>query len=84
MAMQLCINNIHYWASENALASKTGCIHFHQLYGVFPELNILLGKTPIKVVREAKFLELIFNTKLTLKNYVQYLKTSFEKVLYIL
>ena len=32
-----------------------------------PDPNILLGKTPIQVVREAKFLGLIFDTKLTLK-----------------
>ena len=58
--------------------SKTVCIHFHQQYVCFfvflfcfvfappppPPPNILLGKTPIKVVREAKFLGVIFDTKL--------------------
>ena len=46
--------------------------------------NILLGKTPIKVVKEAKLLGLIFDTKLTLKNHAQYLKSSCQKALVIL
>ena len=51
----------------------------------FPEdPNILPGKTPIKVVREAKFLGVIFDTKLTFKNHIQYLKTSCQKALDIL
>ena len=39
---------------------------------------------PIKVVKEAKFLGLIFDTKLTFKNHIQYLKTSCQKALDIL
>ena len=66
--------------------SKTVCIHFHQQYFFLssPDPNILLGKTPIKVVKEAKFLGLIFDTKLTFKNHVQYLKSSCQKALDIL
>ena len=60
------------------------CIHFHQQYIFFPDPNILLGRTPIKVVREAKFLGVIFDTKLTFKNRIQYLKTSYQKALDIL
>ena len=45
---------------------------------------ILLGKTPIKVVEETKFLGLIFNMKLTFKNHIQYRKTSCQKALDIL
>ena len=73
--------------SENGFkfsTSKTVCIHFHQQYGFFPDPNILLGKTPIKVVREAKFLGVVFDMKLTFKNHIQYLKTSFQKALEIL
>ena len=46
--------------------------------------NILLGKTHIKVVGEAKFFGVIFDTKLTFLNHIQYLKTSCQKVLDIL
>ena len=66
-AMQLCVNSIH-WVSENSLkfsTSKTVCIHFHQQCGFFPDLNIHLGKTPIRAVKESKVLGLIFVTKLT-------------------
>ena len=50
----------------------------------FPDPNILLGKMPIKIVKEAKFLGLIFDTKLIFKNHVQYLKSSCQKALDIL
>ena len=75
------------WVSENGFkfsTSKTVCIHFHQQYVFSPDPNILLGKTPIKVVREVKFLGVIFDTKLTFKNHIQYLKTSCQKALDIL
>ena len=39
---------------------------------------------PIKVVTEAKFLGLIFDTKLTLKTHVQYLKSLYQTALDIL
>ena len=48
-----------------------------------PDPNIFLGKMPIKVVKEAKFLGLIFDTKLIFKNHVQYLKYSCQKALNI-
>jgi len=38
----------------------------------------------IKLVKEAKSLGLIFDTKLTFKNHVQYLKSSCQKALDIL
>ena len=82
--MQLCVNNVQKWVSENGFkfsTSKTVCIHFHQQYDFPPDPNSLLGKTPIQVVREAKFLGVIFDTKLTFKNHIQYLKTSILKQL---
>ena len=51
---------------------------------LFPDANILLGKTPIKVVKEAKFLCLILDTKLTFKNHVQYIQSFCQKALDIL
>ena len=86
--MQLCVNSVQKWVSENGFkfsTSKTVCIHFHQQYVFFsPDPNILLGKTPIKVVKQAKFLGLIFDTKLIFKSHIQYLKTSCQKALDIL
>ena len=48
------LDSVQKWVTENGFkfsTSKTVCIHFHQQYGFFPDPNILLGKTPIKVVR---------------------------------
>ena len=64
--MHQCINSIKDWVSENGFkfsSSKTGWIHFHQQYGFFPNPNTPLGKTPIKVVKETKFVGLICDTK---------------------
>ena len=86
-AMQLCVNSVQKWVTENGFkffTSKTVCIHFHQQYGFLPDPNILLGKTPIKVVREAMFFCVIFDTKLTFKNHIQYLKNSCRRALDIL
>ena len=85
--MQQCINIVQKWLTENGFkfsTSKTVCIHFHQQYVFSPDHNILLGKRPIKVVREAKFLGVVFDTKLTFKNHIQYLETSCQKALDIL
>ena len=68
--MQLYVNSVQKWVSENGFkfsTSKTVCIHFYQQYVFSPDPNILLGKTPIKVVKEAKFLGVVFDTKLILK-----------------
>ena len=90
-ATQLCVNSVQKWVTENGFkfsTSKTVCIHFHQQYFLnfifSPDPNILLGKTPIKVVREEKFVSVILDTKLTFKNHIQYLKTSCQKALDIL
>ena len=82
--MQLCVNNAQDCVSENSFrfsASKIVCIHFYQQYGFFLDPNILLGKQPIKVVKEAKFNGLVFDTKLIFKNHVQDLKSSCQKPL---
>ena len=51
-AMQLCVNSVQKWVTENGFkfsTSKTVCIHFHQQYVfLFPDPNILLGKIPKK------------------------------------
>ena len=85
--MQLCVNSVQKWVSENGFrfsTSKTVCIHFHQQFGFSSDPNILMGKTPIKVVIDSKFLGIIFDTKLTFKNHIQNLKISCQKALDIL
>ena len=86
--MQLCVNSVQKWATENGFkfsTSKTVCINFHQQYGFFPRPKRSSGgKTSIKVVKEAKFLGLTFDNKLTFNNHIQYLETSCQKALGIL
>ena len=55
-AMQLCVNSVQKWVTENGFkfsTSKTVCIHFHQQDSFSPDPNILLGKTPIKVEKQS-------------------------------
>ena len=80
--MQLCVNSVQEWVSENGFKFSTSTFTNSTFFS--PDPNILLGKTPIIVVKEAKFLGLIFYTKLTFKNHVQYLKSSCQKALDIL
>ena len=72
-AMQLCVNSVQKWVTENGFkfsTSKTVCIHFHQQYVFclflfcFSQTLTFFWEKPIKVVREAKFLGIIFDTKL--------------------
>ena len=85
--MQLCVNSIQEWVSENGFkfsTSRQSASTFTNHTFFSPDPNIFLGKMPIKVVKEAKFLGVIFDTKLIFKNHVQYLKYSCQKALNIL
>ena len=62
--MQLCVNSMQDWVSNNGFkfsTSKTVCMHFCNQRKHFAEPSILLDKNPIKVVTEAKFLDVIFD-----------------------
>ena len=59
-------------------------MHFCNQRKHFAEPSILLDKTPIKVVTEAKFLGVIFDRTLSYSSHVKYLKTNCLKALDIL
>ena len=62
--MQLCVNSMQDWVSNNGFkfsTSKTICMHFCNQRKHFAERSILLDKNPMKVVTEANFLGVIFN-----------------------
>ena len=85
--MQLCVNSVQDWVSKNGFkfsTSKTVCMHFCNQRKHFAEPSILLDKTPIKVVTEAKFLGVIFDRILSYSSHIKYLKTNCLKVLNIL
>ena len=53
-AMQLCVNSVHKWVSENGFnfsTSNTVCIHFHQQYG-FKTSCIVYGSAPQSVLKQ--------------------------------
>ena len=85
--MQLCVNGVQDWVSKNGFkfsTSKTVCMHFCNQRKHFAKPSILLDKTPIKVVTEAKFLGVIFDRTLSYSSHVKYLKTNCLKALDIL
>ena len=66
--MQLCVNSVQDWVSNNGFkfsTSKTVCMHFCNQRKHFSEPSVLLDKNPIKVVSEAKFLGVIFDRTLS-------------------
>ena len=85
--MQLCVNSVQKWVIENGFkfsTTKTQCIHFHNFRKTFPDPEIYLGRDRIKAVKEAKFLGLIFDQKLTFLPHILNLKTSCLKSLDLL
>ena len=77
--MQLCVNSVQEWVSNNGFkfsTSKTVCIHFCNQRKQFAEPSIMLDKNPIKVVTEAKFLGVVFDRTLSCRSHVDYLKTN--------
>ncbi|GFN84374.1 RNA-directed DNA polymerase from mobile element jockey [Plakobranchus ocellatus] len=84
--IQLCINNVQKWVSENGFrfsVSKTTCVHFHR-QRIYTEPALHLDGQPIPVKGEAKFLEVVFNSKLTFSSHVKYLKKKCLKTLNLL
>ena len=78
----LCVNSMQDWVSNNGFkfsTSKTVCMHFCNQRKHFAEPSVLLDKSPIKVVSEAKFLGVIFDRTLSYSSHVNYLKTKYFK-----
>ena len=85
--MQLCVNSVQDWISNNDFKFSTGktvCMHFCNQRKHFAEPSILLDKNPIKVVTETTFLGVIFDRTLSYITHVNYLKTNGLKALNIL
>ncbi|GFO09498.1 RNA-directed DNA polymerase from mobile element jockey [Plakobranchus ocellatus] len=84
--IQLCINNVQKWVSDNGFrfsVSKNTCVHFYR-QRIYTEPALDLDGQPIPVKGEAKFLGVIFYQKLTFKNHVTYLKKKCLKALNLL
>ena len=75
--LQLCLNKITKWALGNGFhfsKSKTIAIHFCNKRKLHNDPELLLVKQTIKVVKEAKFLGIIFDSKLNFISHIKSLK----------
>ena len=85
--LQLCINSIIEWTIKNGFtisANKTVAMHFCQKKKGNYDPVLKLGESTIEFVKENKFLGLIWDTKLTFKPHIQYLRKKCFKVLNII
>ena len=84
--LQHTINRLEKWTLENGFTiskNKTVAMHFcPDKRCMDPVLK--LGGDPIQFVKEAKFLGLIWDTKLTFEPHIKYLKARCQKALNIL
>ena len=84
--MQLQVNCIQKWVSENGFkvsATKTNCVHFHRTNSHTEPLIDLDGH-PIPVKSEARFLGVIFDSRMTFRSHIKKLKFDCSKALNIL
>ena len=82
--LQRCLNNIEDWATENGFKfseTKTHCVHFCQIRQLHLDPHLTIYGIPIPVVREAKFLGLLFDNKLSFIPHIKALKAKCLKAL---
>ncbi|GFW57112.1 RNA-directed DNA polymerase from mobile element jockey [Trichonephila clavipes] len=85
--IQTTINNFTKWAEQNGFVfstEKTVSVVFTRKRGVFPNPELFIGRSLIKVVNEVKFLGLIFDQSLRFHRHLKDLKTRSAKALNIL
>ena len=85
--LQGCLGKIEKWCTENGFKfslAKTVCVNFHKKRGILAEPHLTLNSQKIKVVRETKFLGLIFDQKLSFIPHLKALKTKCLKALDII
>ena len=84
--LQQCLNNLQQWADQNGFrfsTTKTVCVHFCKKHCTH-SANLFLNDHPIPVVKETKFLGMIFDQGLTFKSHIEYLKKKCQKALNLL
>ncbi|GFQ70173.1 RNase H domain-containing protein [Trichonephila clavata] len=81
------INNFTKWAEQNGFVfstEKTVSVVFSRKRGVFPNPELFIGRSFIKVVKEFKFLGLIFDQSLRFHHHLKDFKIRSAKALNIL
>ena len=82
--LQICLNKIEKWAMENGFkfsSSKTLGMHFCNKRRLHPDPELKLYNSSIKIVSETKFLDLLFDSKLTFLPHIKMLKNKSLKAL---
>ena len=85
--LQLCLNKLENWADENGFKfsrSKTVCVHFCQQRKFHPDPTLKLYGVDIPVLKEIKFLGVIFDSKLSFIPHINYMKAKCNKSLNLL
>ena len=85
--MQSCLNRIQQWANENGFRfskTKTVCVHFCNKRKLHLDPELHLEGSVIPVVQEAKFLGIIFDSKLNFKAHIDYLRKKCQNALNLL
>ena len=77
---QLFLNKIEKWADGfNFLKTKTVCLYFCNQCKLHPDPTLTLCGAQIPVVTQAKFLGVIFDSKIYLKAHIDYVRKKCDK-----
>jgi ribonuclease HI len=85
--LQQCLYKIQNWAQENGFRfsrTKTVCMHFCQLRKMHPEPELKLNDNQIPLVKEYKFLGIIFDSKMSFIPHIKYVKSKCQQALNLL
>jgi len=85
--LQQTISKLEQWADLNGFKfsqDKTQVIHFCHKMKLHPDPELYLNKHPISVVKEKKFVGIVFDSKLNLKAHILYLRNKCLKSLNLL
>ena len=85
--LQNCLSKIECWADNNGFRfskSKTVCMHLCNKRTLHPDPSLKLYNCEIPVVSETKFLGLVFDSKLSFKAHISYLKKKCLKAMNLL
>ena len=85
--MQLAINRVADWTHSQGFCfsvEKSHAILFHRTRRVFPELALSLYDRPLSVVREVRFLGMIFDERLTWVLHLRSLRLACQSPLELL
>ena len=82
-----CLKKLEVWCNENGFKfspTKINCVHFTKKRKAALQPNLCLNGQKIPVVAEAKFLRVLFDSKLSFIPHIEYLKAKCQKALNLL